>query len=90
MAFKIDCIIRLGVDVNGPELHFRYALPGGDWTMIDVVLDHTALSDEAGSGEGSNFTGAFIGMAAHDNSGRGIHADFAHFIYKANGERNNG
>jgi xylan 1,4-beta-xylosidase len=85
-----DGVIRLGVDVNGPELRFRYALPGGDWTMIDAVLDHTALSDEAGSGEGTNFTGAFIGMAAHDTSGRGIHADFAHFIYQANGERNNG
>ena len=46
------------------------------------MLDATILSDEAGVGEGNNFTGAFVGMAAYDIGGRGHHADFAWFDYE--------
>lgn len=76
-------VIRLGVDVDVTELRFRYALPGGDWVVLDPVLDASVLSDEGGFGEGGSFTGAFVGVAAHDTSGRGTPADFAHFIYEA-------
>lgn len=75
--------VRLGCDVRGPVLRFRYALPGGDWQDLGIELDQSAISDEAGNGPGNNFTGAFVGMAAHDTSGRGTPADFLHFTYEA-------
>ncbi|WP_283644022.1 glycoside hydrolase family 43 protein [Marinovum algicola] len=74
--------VRLGCDVDGMTLRFRYAIEGGDWTDLGLALDQSAISDEAGNGPGNNFTGAFIGMAAHDTSGRGLHADFLHFQYE--------
>lgn len=75
--------VRLGCDVSGPTLRFRYALGDGDWTDLGVELDQSAISDEAGNGPGNNFTGAFVGMAAHDTSGLGRPADFLHFTYEA-------
>ncbi len=74
--------ILLGVDVDGASLQFRYALPQGDWIPVGPVLDASILSDEAGIGEGGNFTGAFVGMAAYDLSGRAWPADFAYFTYE--------
>jgi xylan 1,4-beta-xylosidase len=74
--------IRLGVDVDGAELRFRFALDNGDWQQVGPVLDASILSDEAGIGEGGNFTGAFVGMAAYDLGGTALPADFAYFIYK--------
>ncbi|WP_273506538.1 glycoside hydrolase family 43 protein [Fulvimarina manganoxydans] len=77
-------VVRLGCDVDRADLRFRYALGDSqDWTTLPIVLDQSAISDEAGSGEGANFTGAFIGMAAHDTSGRGRPADFLSFSYEA-------
>lgn len=75
-------VIRLGSDVDGMTLRFRYAVEGGDWIDLGIALDQSAISDEAGNGPGNNFTGAFIGMAAHDTSGRGLHADFLQFHYE--------
>ena len=74
--------VDLGCDVDHGALRFRYRLSGGDWTDCGVVLDQSALSDEAGRGAGDNFTGAFVGMCAHDTSGHGRHADFEHFTYR--------
>ncbi|QFU07763.1 Beta-xylosidase [Rhodobacteraceae bacterium THAF1] len=78
-----DGPIRLGCDVDSSELRFRYATEGGDWIDTGVVLDQSAISDEAGNGPGNNFTGAFVGMCAHDTSGRGRFADFLSFTYEA-------
>jgi len=75
--------IRLGCDVDGSELRFRYAVGDGNWIDAGVTLDQSAISDEAGNGPGNNFTGAFIGMCAHDTSGRGRPADFLSFTYEA-------
>ncbi|TNF19880.1 MAG: hypothetical protein EP318_13330 [Rhodobacteraceae bacterium] len=50
--------------------------------FLGVFLDQWAIPDEAGKGPGNTFTGAFIGMAAHDTSGRGMQAGFLHFQYK--------
>ncbi|MFZ5963684.1 glycoside hydrolase family 43 protein [Thalassococcus sp. BH17M4-6] len=75
--------VRLGCDVDGPTLRFRYALGDGDWTDAGVTLDQSAISDEAGNGPGNNFTGAFVGICAHDTSGRGRYADFLSFTYEA-------
>ena len=77
-----DGVVQLGCDVDGSELRFRYALEG-EWTDLGVVLDQSAISDEAGNGPGNNFTGAFVGMCAHDTSGRGRPADFLSFTYEA-------
>jgi xylan 1,4-beta-xylosidase len=40
------------------------------------------LSDEVGQGDHGNFTGAFVGMAAHDVSGQAMTADFDYFEYQ--------
>ena len=76
-----DGPVQLGCDVDGMTLRFRYKTDG-DWTDLGITLDQSAISDEAGNGPGNNFTGAFIGMGAHDTSGRGRHADFLDFTYQ--------
>lgn len=75
--------VRLGVDVDGASLRFRYATgEDGAWQDLGITLDQSAISDEAGNGPGNNFTGAFVGICAHDTSGRGRPADFLHFTYE--------
>ncbi len=76
-----DGPLELGVDVDLDRLQFRWRATEGDWTPIGPVLDASVLSDEGGRGEHSNFTGAFVGMAAQDASGQGLPADFAAFRY---------
>ena len=44
-------------------------------------LDASVISDEGGRGEHGSFTGAFVGLAAFDTSGRACPADFAFFAY---------
>ncbi|PZX16956.1 xylan 1,4-beta-xylosidase [Palleronia aestuarii] len=78
-----DGPLRLGLDVDGAALTFRYTTEGGEWADLGVTLDQSAISDEAGNGPGNNFTGAFVGMCAHDTSGRGRPADFLSFTYEA-------
>ena len=75
--------VRLRVEVRGCALRFFYALESDsdDWKRIGPVLDASLLSDEAGQGEHGNFTGAFVGMAAHDVSGQAMTADFDYFVY---------
>ncbi len=71
--------IWLGLDIDHADLQFRYSINGNDWHPIGPILDASILSDEGVRGEHSNFTGNFIGMAAHDLTGRARHADFAFF-----------
>lgn len=73
--------VRLGLDVTGDVAQFRFAVEGGEWTQIGPQLDASLLSDEAGKGEGANFTGAFVGMACQDITGQRKHADFYSFSY---------
>ena len=49
---------------------------------MPLHLDASLLSDEAGKTEHGNFTGAFVGMACQDTSGRARHADFHFFRYR--------
>jgi xylan 1,4-beta-xylosidase len=74
--------IRMKVEVDSTALSFSYAVGDGAWTRIGPVLDASVLSDEAGQGDHGCFTGAFVGMAANDLSGRAMPADFAYFDYK--------
>lgn len=42
----------------------------------------TYLTDQAGMVSGEQFTGTFVGMAAHDVSGHGEIADFRYVAYE--------
>ncbi len=74
--------VRLGLDLDGAALRFRYALGDGAWIPVGPCLDAGVLSDEGGRGEHGSFTGSFVGMAAHDLTGQGLPADFDHFLYQ--------
>lgn len=73
--------LRLGLDLRGPVLRFRYGT-GGDWHPIGPPLDATVLSDEHaeefenGQIRSLGFTGAFVGLWAWDLTGNGLAADF--------------
>ncbi|MFF3332888.1 family 43 glycosylhydrolase [Streptomyces sp. NPDC002888] len=78
--------LRLGLDLRGPVLRFRYATTatatGHDWHPIGQALDATVLSDEHaeefedGQIRALGFTGAFVGLWAWDLTGGGLAADF--------------
>ena len=74
--------IRLRAEVDFEHLYFSWASQGDNWQRLPLKLDYSVLSDEAGTGAGNNFTGAFVGMAAQDLSGAAMPADFAGFEYR--------
>lgn len=75
--------VRLALTIRGAELQFFYALEGEDLRPIGPVLDASILSDECGGhAEHGSFTGAFVGMAAHDLNGTARPADFDYFVYR--------
>lgn len=74
--------VDLAAEVRGADLRFFWRSGAGAWTPVDVDLDASLISDEGGRGEHGSFTGAFVGMAAFDTSGRGRPADFAGFTYR--------
>ena len=73
--------VHLKVDVDYDVLRFFWSEDGTDWRVIGPPLDASILSDEAGKGEGANFTGCFVGMACHDVTGFACPADFREFTY---------
>ena len=77
-----DTPVFLRATVNYDRLQFSWSLDGNSWQDIGTLLDYSLISDEAGRGEHKSFTGAFVGMACHDLSGRGQAADFAWFDYE--------
>ena len=84
--------IELRVEVDEERLRFAYRLAPpnrgsaaageGAWHWLPQVFDASILSDEATAPGLPNFTGAFVGMACHDTSGTGRHADFDWFEYR--------
>lgn len=74
--------VYLQAQVRDAELNFSWSLDQQQWQTLSVTLDHSLLSDEAGKGEGANFTGAFIGMCCQDVSGARLPADFEFFDYQ--------
>jgi xylan 1,4-beta-xylosidase len=74
-------VIELRVDVDFERLYFSFKVDGGEWTRVPQMFDASILSDEATAPGLPNFTGAFVGMACHDMSGSGRHADFDWFEY---------
>jgi len=71
--------IYLRAEVNYDHLQFFYGKTDGDWTKIGPILDASILSDEHIAGWA--FTGAFVGLACQDLTGRGLPADFEFFDY---------
>lgn len=72
----------LRVVVQKTELQFWWSADHETWEKVGGPLDATILSDEAGKGEGASFTGAFVGMACQDLTGRRTPADFYVFNYR--------
>jgi xylan 1,4-beta-xylosidase len=72
--------IGLAMEIDGAVARLFYR-SGTNWSRLGVELDASLISDEAGRGEHGSFTGAFIGMAAFDTSGRAAKARFHHFVY---------
>jgi len=78
-----DGKVRLALTIRGAALQFFYALEGEDLQPIGPILDASILSDECGGhAEHGSFTGAFVGMAAHDLNGTTSPADFDYFVYR--------
>ncbi|SEP04674.1 glycoside hydrolase family 43 protein [Aquisalimonas asiatica] len=82
VVLEPDSPVRLGVDIHEQALRFRYQGSDGAWIPIGPTLDVSLLSDEGNGRAHGYFTGNFLGMAAHDISGRGTPADFAWFRYR--------
>jgi len=76
-------VVRLGVDCAGRFFRFRYALGvGGQWRRIGERQDALVLSDEhISESPFFAFTGAMIGLAAHDATEQGPVAAFDWFEY---------
>jgi xylan 1,4-beta-xylosidase len=76
--------VWLRAEVECDILRFSWSLDGERWTASEGELDYSLISDEAGRGYTKSFTGAFVGVACHDISGRRQTADFEFFEYVEN------
>ena len=76
-----DGKIRIRVEVDGAKQQFFIASGPSAFEAVGPTLDSSLLSDEAGAGEGVNFTGNFVGMAVQDLTGQRRPADFLDFYY---------
>jgi len=80
VALPEGASVRLKATVAGSALDFAVHFDG-QWHPVGPTLDASILSDEAGKGEGANFTGAFVGLCCQDLSGRQGPASFRWFEY---------
>jgi xylan 1,4-beta-xylosidase len=72
-----DGPVRLGVGVDRALQQFQI-----NGVAAGPVLDAALISDEGGRGEHASFTGAFVGVVAHDLTGQGWTADVTRFRYE--------
>lgn len=85
--------VRLGLDLDGARLRFRYLDSDENWQPIGGDFDATVLSDEHaedivdGQIRSMGFTGALVGLWAWDLDGRGDPADFDEACYTPYPER---
>jgi xylan 1,4-beta-xylosidase len=68
--------VTIGVEVRGASQQFTL-----NGAPVGPELDAKIITDEGGKGEHASFTGAFVGMFAHDVTGQGWTADFSRFGY---------
>lgn len=69
--------IYLRADIDHSRLQFSASPDNTVWQPVGPILDASKLSDDYG--QGLHFTGAMIGLAAHDINATGAGADFAYF-----------
>ncbi|WP_139997379.1 glycoside hydrolase family 43 protein [Paenibacillus paridis] len=80
--------VYLRLVIQDRWLQFYYSLNGSEWFAIGPELDASKISDEYathlvdGYFTDWGFTGAFIGLCAHDLSGGRRAADFDYFRYE--------
>jgi len=75
--------IHLRAEVDYERLRFAFRVEGdAEWTWLREQFDASILSDEASAPGLPNFTGAFVGVACQDTSGRREAADFDWFDYR--------
>lgn len=72
--------VQLRADIDKDQLQFFYAATQGKWRKVGEPFDLTHLSDD--DAQNLRFTGIFVGMAAHDLSGKKKEADFDSFAYR--------
>lgn len=70
--------IRLRIEVDFDQWRGAWASESGEWQTLGGYIDYSGLADEV---EAEHFTGAFVGLACHDVSGRFAPADFRYFEY---------
>jgi xylan 1,4-beta-xylosidase len=70
-------VIYLRADIDHARLQFSASPDGQVWRLVGPVLDASKLSDDYG--QGLHFTGAMVGLAAHDLNGTRAVADFDYF-----------
>jgi xylan 1,4-beta-xylosidase len=69
--------VYLRAEIEYAKLQFFGSRDGDHWRAIGPVLDASKLSDDYG--QGLHFTGAMVGLAAHDVAGQRATADFDYF-----------
>ncbi|WP_198147283.1 glycoside hydrolase family 43 protein [Gilvimarinus polysaccharolyticus] len=70
--------IKLRIEVEYDQWRGSWASQSGDWQPLGGYIDYSGLADEV---DAEHFTGAFVGLACHDLSGRFAPADFSSFSY---------
>jgi len=73
---------HLRVEARDDGYRFAASPDGESWRPVGEAQDGSVLSDEAAREFGFAFTGAYVGLAAQDISGGGLHADFDWFDYR--------
>jgi xylan 1,4-beta-xylosidase len=73
-------LTHLRATIDRDRLRFAVSHDGADWTDIGRELDASVLSDDYGNS--LRFTGAFVGLAAHDPVTGTLPADFAYFDHR--------
>jgi xylan 1,4-beta-xylosidase len=69
--------VYLRAEIDHATLQFFASNNNRDWQRIGPKLDASKLSDDYH--QGLHFTGAFVGLAAHDVAGQRAFADFDYF-----------
>ncbi|MBW8780464.1 MAG: glycoside hydrolase family 43 protein [Verrucomicrobia bacterium] len=69
--------VHLRAEIDHATLQFAASPDGNAWEFIGPAFDASKLSDDYGAG--LHFTGALVGLAAHDTAGERAVADFDYF-----------
>ncbi|WP_202971187.1 glycoside hydrolase family 43 protein [Saccharothrix sp. ALI-22-I] len=76
----LGALTHLRATIDRDRLRFAVSHNGTDWTDVGQELDASVLSDDYGNS--LRFTGAFVGLAAHDPVTGTLPADFSYFDHR--------